>query len=319
MSSQATQTNTSLPTTVTLHEVCPREGLQSQSRVIDTNQKLKFISELAETGLSRIEVTGFFHPVQVPQLADAGEVMKQIAKRNGNGIRYAAHIPNETGFQRAREAGANSVIVCLAASDETARRDADGCNSTQDCMTNKLQRLAAEAKSHGMWVRIFITTAWACPYEGPIPPERIRQICETLIGYGVDEICLVDSLASATPADVDVLLSKVTEVVPKEKLAVHFHDNRGMALSNIRTSLNHGISVIDTAAAGLGGHGRCSYIPRNPVMAATEDVLFMLSGLGIKTGVDIEKVQKAGHNVAHVLGVQPLGRYSLAGPVERIR
>jgi hydroxymethylglutaryl-CoA lyase len=305
-----------LPRKVKIHEVCPREGLQSQSVVLNTDDKLKLVTELSHTGLTRIETTGFFHPVKFPQLADANELMQQVKRREG--VRYSVHIPNRVGFERALKVAADSVIICLAASDETARREDDDCRSTDECMTTKLQWLAKDAKSKDMWVRIFLTNAWGCPYEGPIPPERVLRICQSLLEYGVDEICLADNLAAATPADVDTLLAKVSEVVPVEKLAVHFHDNRGMAIGNVLASLARGVGVVDTSTAGLGGHANCKYSPRNPSMVATEDVLFLIHGLGIDSGIDIEKVRQAGRNVAERLHVPVMGRYSEAGPVERV-
>jgi isopropylmalate/homocitrate/citramalate synthase len=306
-----------LPGAVTLHEVGPREGLQSQSSILATTDKLKFIEALSETGLSRIETTGFFHPVKFPQLADASEVSRLGTRKNG--IRYAVHIPNQEGLRRAQEAGANSVIICLAASDETARREDDDCSSTEDCLTNKLQWLAKDAHGAGMWVRIFVTNCWGCPYEGSIPHERVRKICLTLLKFGVDEICLADNLGAATPRDVDRLLGVLHKSVPVNKLAVHFHDNRGMAIANVLTAIAAGVSIVDTAVAGLGGHANCKYVPRNPVMTPTEDVVFMLNGLGVKTGVDVDKVRAAGLQAAKLLGVTPAGRYCQAGPVERVK
>jgi hydroxymethylglutaryl-CoA lyase len=305
-----------LPERVNLHEVGPREGLQSQGRVIDADVKVRFIEDLSETGVSRIECTGFFHPVKFPQLADADEVMRRV-KRSDN-IRYSSHIPNRTGLERALEAGVDSVIICLAASDETARREDDDCRSTDDCMTNKLQSLVKEARAADLWVRVFLTNAWGCPYEGPVPHDRVREICTALASYEVDEICLADNLAAATPADVDGLLQTLGDVVALERLAVHFHDNRGMAVSNVLVSIARGIQTVDVSAGGLGGHANCAYVPRGPAMVATEDVLFLLNGLGVETGVDLERVRASGQWIAEQLGVPVLGRYTVAGPVERV-
>jgi hydroxymethylglutaryl-CoA lyase len=308
--------NGKLPERVTLHEVAPREGVQSQPRVVGEDVKTKFIEELSAAGLTRIECTGFFHPVKIPQLADADALMASIDRRSE--VRYSAHIPNRTGLERALGAGVDSLIICLAASDETARREDDDCSSTDDCM-NKLESLVRDAREAGAWSRVFLTNAWGCPYEGPIPHDRVRDICARLTGHEVDEICLADNLGAATPGDVHALLDEVTEAVPREQLAVHFHDNRGMGVANVLASLERGIETIDVSAAGLGGHAGCAYVPRNPAMVATEDVLFLLDGLGIETGVDRERVRAAGHWAAEQLGTPVLSRYSLAGPVERVK
>lgn len=309
----------SLPNAVTVHEVGPREGLQSNARVLDTATKHRFVEELARTGLRRIEVTGFFHPVRVPQLADAADLIGALGKdfSKSRGVRLAAHIPNRVGLGRALDAGVDEVIICLSASDETARREADDCASTADCQ-RKVESLLEQSRDAGVWTRVFLTNTWGCPYIGEIEPQRVHSLVGALVAAGADEICLADTLAAATPAHVRRVLDLVRQDTAAEKLALHFHDNRGMALVNALTGLGYGIATIDAAAAGLGGHGMCEYVPTNPVMLATEELLFALDGLGVETGVDIEAVRQAGTSMANSLGVPVPGRYAKAGPVERI-
>jgi hydroxymethylglutaryl-CoA lyase len=244
--------------------------------------------------------------------------MKGITRRKGT--RYLTHIPNQKGLERALQMGIDSVIICLSASDESARREDDDCNSTQDCLTNKLQYLVRDAQAAKVWIRIFLTSSWGCPYTGATPPEKVEQTCKTLLDYGVDEICLADNLAAATPSDVNRLLAKVEKIVPREKLALHFHDNRGMGISNTLAGLAHGVSVIDVAVGGLGANTTtCKYSPMNPVMLPTEDLLFLLNGMGVETGVDLDKASAAGKNIASLLQVRVLSRYGVAGPVEQVR
>jgi hydroxymethylglutaryl-CoA lyase len=308
-----------LPTTVTVHEVGPREGLQSQPRVVDTGTKRAFVEALARTGLRRVEVTGFFHPVKVPQLADASDLIAALGDTLGKdrGVRLAAHIPNRVGLQRALDVGIDEVIICLSASDETARREDDDCESTADCQ-RKVQALLEQSRGAGVWTRVFVTNTWGCPYIGEIEPQRVRRLVGELVDAGADEICLADTLAAATPGHVRRVLDIVREDIPAERLALHFHDNRGMAVANALTGLGYGIAIIDAAVAGIGGHGMCAYVPTNPQMLATEDLLFLLDGLGVDTGIDIEAVRHAGQSIAQALDITVTGRYANAGPVERV-
>jgi hydroxymethylglutaryl-CoA lyase len=239
--------------------------------------------------------------------------MKAVPRQEG--VRYAAHVANRIGLERAQAAGVDSVIICLAASDEVARREDDGCLSTSDCMKIR-QSLSEEARAGGLWVRVFLTYTWGSPYEA-VAPERVQNICEALINADVDEVCLADNLGAATPADVDQVVRSVIEVVPPDRLALHFHDNRGMAVSNVLAGLARGISVIDVSAGGLGAKpSNCRFLPDGAAMVATEDVLFLLHGMGIETGVDIAKVRAAGRHIAERLDTPVLSRYSVAGPID---
>jgi hydroxymethylglutaryl-CoA lyase len=305
----------SVPTSVTVHEVGPREGLQSQSKVLATENKRSFVESLVRSGLRRIEVTGFFHPVRVPQLADAAELVSGLTRDSGT--RFAVHVPNRIGLDRALAVGIDEVIICLSASDETARREDDDCGSTAECQ-RKVESLVDQSREAGVWTRVFLTNTWGCPYVGKIAPDRVRRIVAELSDAGVDEVCLADTLAAATPADVEEVLDLVCADLAPDRLALHFHDNRGMALANTLVGLGHGISTVDSGVAGLGGHGMCNYVPTYPQMLATEDLLFMLAGLGVDTGVDLEAVRAAGHAVGRMLGVPLAGRYANSGPVERI-
>lgn len=299
-----------------MHEVGPREGLQSHSRIVGVGDKVDFITELSDAGLSRIETTGFFNPQKVPQLADADEVMKTVPRPEG--VRYAAHVGNGIGLERALAANVDSVVVCLPASDEVARREDDDCQSASDCMKAR-GSVIREALSQGLWVRIFVTYAWGSPYEA-VAPQRISRICEELMNTDIAEVCLADNLGVATPADVDRVLQAVSEVAPPDRLALHFHDNRGMAVSNVLTGLARGVSVIDVSAGGLGGKpANCKYVPYGAAMVATEDVLFLLNRMGIETGVDLEKARAAGGGIAERLETPVLSRYSAAEPIAWMR
>jgi hydroxymethylglutaryl-CoA lyase len=313
MADQAKSPSRGYPTQVTVYEVGPREGLQAVStRVVPVDRKARLVDELAAAGLREIETTGFFLPRAFPQLADAGKLMASLKRHPG--VRYTAHVPNVAGYERARAAGCDAIVLCLAATDEFANHDQNDCNSTKDCL-DRAVGILDRARKDKVWVRIFLTNAWVCPYSGPVDPERVHRLVAEVIGRGADEVCLADNVGSATPRHVDRLLERVVKDTPVARLALHFHDNRGTALANATTGLRNGVVKIDAGLGGLGARAGCRYIPTHPAMLATEDLVFMLDGMGIQTGVNLEALRTSALALRSELGVTLPGRYVNSGPL----
>ncbi|MEX1056359.1 MAG: hydroxymethylglutaryl-CoA lyase [Natronospirillum sp.] len=275
-----------LPKKVTLVEMGPRDGLQNEPHPLAVIDKVRLIERLAETGLTRIESGSFVSPSWVPQMADSSEVLQQINRKDG--VIYSALTPNLKGFQGAVDAGANQVAVFAAASETFSKKN---INCTIDESLERFQPVLAAARERGIAVRGYVSTVVGCPYEGRVPPEAVARVSEALYQMGCFEISLGDTLGVGTPMSVKSMLMAVQAVVPKEALAVHFHDTYGQAIANIYSALEEGISVIDSSVAGLGG---CPYAPGAAGNVATEDVLYLLQGLGIRTDVDLKAMVKVG-------------------------
>lgn len=284
------------PKRVKIVEVSPRDGLQNEKEIIPTTIKIEFINRLSETGLSVIEATSFVSPKWVPQLADAAEVYAKINKKPN--IQYPVLIPNMKGFDAALMAGVNEIAVFTTPSEEFSR------HNTNTSVAESLQRIEEviyAAKEMGIPIRAYLSCVLGCPYEGEIPPEKVAKLAEMLFKMGCYEISLGDTIGVGTPLQTKELLKVVNKYVPVENLAVHFHDTYGQALANIYVALEQGISVIDSSVAGLGG---CPYAKGATGNVATEDVVYMLNGMKIITGIELEKLLAVGQFISQQLGHQ---------------
>lgn len=285
----------SLPKKVKIVEVGARDGLQNEKDIVPTDDKIKFINLLTASGLQEIEATSFVSPKWVPQLADAAQVYANIEKKKG--VKYPVLVPNLKGLERAMDSGVKDIAVFTAASENFNKKN---INMSVGESLAEIALLVAEAREHGMGVRGYVSTAFVCPYEGKIAPEKAADVIESLLKMGVDEVSIGDTIGAAVPEDVERLLSLLEAHghAPVQKLAVHFHDTRGTALANILKSLEMGIAVVDSSTGGLGG---CPYAPGASGNVATEAVLDLLHGKGIETGVSPEKIAEASRFIRSVL------------------
>jgi hydroxymethylglutaryl-CoA lyase len=279
-----------LPKRVKIVEVGPRDGLQNEKAHISTTAKIRYIDLLSESGLAVIEATSFVSPKAIPQLADAEEVFRSIRKRDG--VTYLVLVPNERGLDRALAAGARAVAVFTAASETFTKRN---INMTIEESLSVFRGVVRRAREHGLWVRGYISTCFGCPYEGKVAVESVVRVAEELASMGADEISIGDTIGVATPNQVVDLSAALEAHLPVERLAMHFHDTRGTALANIVAALQMQIATFDSSSGGLGG---CPYAPGASGNVATEDVLYLLHGMGIETGVDLDKVRSASRTLA---------------------
>ncbi|HEX6593364.1 MAG TPA: hydroxymethylglutaryl-CoA lyase [Bacillota bacterium] len=273
------------PKHVQIKEVGPRDGLQNEKKWVPTADKVNWINMLSESGLKEIEYSSFVHPKWMPALSDAHEVGKKI-KRNPN-VRYSALVPNMKGLELALEAGIDGASVFMSASEE---HNKSNINKTIDETFPVLQEVIHEAKRAGKHVTGYVSTVFDCPYEGRITPEQVIHVCDQLLEFGVDDLSLGDTIGTAVPSQVNELLDEVLKRFPKEKIIMHYHDTRGMAIANIMASMEYGLTRFDSSIGGLGG---CPYAPGAAGNVATNDVLYLLHGMGIQTGVDEKKLQEA--------------------------
>jgi len=282
-----------LPTDVKIVEVGPRDGLQNEKQPIDAATRIMLIEQLVEAGLSYIEAGSFVNPKWVPQMAGSDEVFKNIARKPN--VTYAALTPNLKGYARAAEVGATEVAIFGAASEAFSQKN---INCSIEESLERFQVVMDAARKDGIAVRGYVSCVLGCPYEGEIAVEKVRDVAKQLLDMGCYEISLGDTVGVGTPGKVSQLIDVVSSVVPTEKLAVHFHDTYGQALANIYSALQSGVRVIDSSVAGLGG---CPYAKGAAGNVATEDVIYMLNGLGIKSGVNLEKLIVAGNTISEKL------------------
>jgi isopropylmalate/homocitrate/citramalate synthase len=283
-----------LPDRVTIVEVGPRDGLQNEATPVAVETKIALVDRLAEAGLPVVEAGAFVSPKWVPQMADSAAVLRGIRPRTG--VRYPVLVPNAKGLAAAREAGAREVAVFAAASDTFSRRN---INATVDESLARLTPVVAEAREAGLRVRGYVSCVLGCPYEGAVDPIRVADVAKALYEAGCFEISLGDTIGVGTPRAAQRMVETVAHDVPIGRLAAHFHDTYGQALANILAVLQQGIATVDTAVAGLGG---CPYARGASGNLATEDVVYMLSGMGIATGVDLEAVGETGRWISDHLG-----------------
>ncbi|RLN28099.1 hydroxymethylglutaryl-CoA lyase, mitochondrial-like [Panicum miliaceum] len=292
-----------LPSYVKIVEVGPRDGLQNEKGNVPTSVKIQLIHKLVAAGLSVVEATSFVSPKWVPQLADAKEVLKAIQQMPN--VRYPVLTPNLRGFEAAVAAGAKEIAVFASASESFSKSN---INCTIEESLARYRDVTAAAKKHGLLIRGYVSCVIGCPVEGAIDPSKVAYVAKELYNMGCSEISLGDTIGVGTPGSVVAMLEAVMSFVPVEKIAVHFHDTYGQALANILVSLQMGISIVDSSVSGLGG---CPYAKGATGNVATEDVVYMLHGLGIDTNVDLNKLMEAGDYISKHLG-RPLGSKTAA-------
>ncbi|KQQ63848.1 hydroxymethylglutaryl-CoA lyase [Pseudomonas sp. Leaf129] len=293
-----------LPEQVRIVEVGPRDGLQNEQGQVRAEDKVALVDALVAAGLKHVEVGSFVSPRWVPQMADSAAVFAAIARAPG--VTYAALTPNLQGFEAAIAAGASEVAVFAAASESFSQRNIN-CSIAQSLQ--RFEPVLAAAVAHGIKVRGYVSCVLGCPYEGDIAPERVRDVGDAMLQMGCYELSLGDTLGIGTPGAARRLIDTVAQRVPRGQLAGHFHDTYGQAVANIYACLLEGVQVFDSSVAGLGG---CPYAPGASGNVATEDVLYLLHGLGISTGVDLDRVVQAGQAIMLALGRQSASRVARA-------
>jgi hydroxymethylglutaryl-CoA lyase len=294
-----------LPDAVSIYEVGPRDGLQNEAVTIGTVRKLRLIEALVEAGLTRIEITSFVSAHWIPQLADADRLADLLTPRDN--VRFSALCPNVRGLARARVADVHEIAVFLSASETHNRRN---INKSIDQAIGVFRELIPQALGYGMRVRSYVSTAWGCPYEGAIEPAQVLRLSRELIELGCYEVSLGDTIGVGTPLQTKRLLKLLLAELPVSKLAMHMHDTRGQALSNVLVGMELGIRTFDAAIGGLGG---CPYAPGASGNLATEDLVYMLHNMGVNTGVNPEKLWEAGRVAEAVVRRELPGRVHRAG------
>ncbi len=282
------------PAEVRIVEVGPRDGLQNEQVDIGTANKIELIDRLSRTGLRSIEATAFVSPKWVPQMADAAEVLAGITRAPG--ISYPVLVPNEQGYERARAAGAAEVAVFTAASEAFNLKNT---NATVAQSLERFRPVLERANADGVRVRGYVSTVLGCPYQGEVPLAEVVRVARDLHAMGCYEVSLGDTIGIGTPSKARAMLRAVAAEVPMDALAIHFHDTYGQALANVLACLEEGVSVLDSAVSGAGG---CPYAKGASGNVASEDVVYMLHGLGIRTGIDLPLLAQTGHWLAGLLG-----------------
>jgi hydroxymethylglutaryl-CoA lyase len=295
-----------LPRRVTVVEVGPRDGLQNEAAALGVEDKVAFCQGLLSAGFAVVEVGAFVSPKWVPQMAGSDEVLRRLQRPPGT--RLPVLVPNRQGYQAARAAGAREIAVFTAASETFNRKNT---NAGIDESFQRFAEFVPEARAEGLWVRGYVSTCFGCPYEGAVDPARVVDVARRLVAGGCHEVSIGDTIGVGVPTQVTDVLGRLKAVLPLETLAVHFHDTRGTALANVLAALHEGVSVVDSSAGGLGG---CPYAPGASGNLATEDLLYMLQGMGIETGVDLPRVVAASRALAPRLGRALPSRYLQACP-----
>jgi hydroxymethylglutaryl-CoA lyase len=294
---------------VTIVEVGPRDGLQNEQVAISTADKIAFVNMLSAANLPVIEVAAFVSPKWVPQMADAGDVFAGIERKPG--IRYTALVPNLAGLDRAVAAGVAEIAIFAAASETFSRRN---INQGIDESFANYQAVCDRAIGSGLRVRGYLSTAFGCPFEGDVPTATVARLTERLLDMGIFEVAISDTIGIAHPGQVPRVLAPVLERVAADRIALHFHDTRGTALANVMAALPLGIRTFDASAGGLGG---CPYAPGAAGNLATEDLVYMLNGLDVDTGVSIEKLSEASAFIGRRLDHRLPSRYAQAIAAKR--
>jgi hydroxymethylglutaryl-CoA lyase len=289
---------------VTVVEVGPRDGLQNEHVNLLTQDKIEFVNKLSDTGLSVIEVSAFVHPGRVPQMWDASAVFAGITRRPG--VRYTALVPNLLGLERAVDAGVTEIAIFTASTETFNRRN---INQSIDESLAAYFLVCERARAAGLRVRGYLSTAFGCPYEGDVEPEVVANLTARILELGVFEVSVSDTIGVAHPGQVRIVLETLLARVPAHHIALHFHDTRGTALANVLAALPFGIRTFDASAGGLGG---CPFAPGASGNLATDDLIYMLDGLGIETGVSLEKLSEASAFIAEHLDHRLPSRYAQA-------
>ena len=289
------------PARVRVVEVGPRDGLQNEAAALGVEDKVAFSQALIDAGLPVVEPGAFVSPRWVPQMAGSDEVLRRL--RRPDGVRLPVLVPNRKGYEAARAAGARDIAIFTAASETFNRKN---INASIDESFARFQEFVPDALREGMWVRGYISTCFGCPYEGAVDPARVVEVARRLADIGSHEVSIGDTIGVGVPTQVTDVMGRLKEAMPQTALAVHFHDTRGTALANVLAALQEGIEVVDSSAGGLGG---CPYAPGASGNLATEDLLYMLHGMGIATGVDLGRVAAASRALAPRLGHALPSRY----------
>jgi hydroxymethylglutaryl-CoA lyase len=290
-----------LPPEVTIYEVGPRDGLQNEARNVPTVDKIRFIDALVAAGIRAIEITSFVSPKWIPQLADAAEVARGVQRPAG--VRMSALVPNRRGLDTALAAGMKEIAVFLSASETHNKKN---INKTIGETFDAFKEVIPPALAANVPVRAYVSTVYGCPYEGEIDPDKAVELTTRLRDLGVYEISLGDTIGVANPAQVEDVLGRVLAKHPAKSVAVHFHDTQGTALANCLVALQMGVTTIDAAAGGLGG---CPYAPGASGNLATEDVVAMLHAMGVKTGIDLDKLTEASRTASTFVGHELPSKY----------
>jgi len=290
-----------LPPRVTVVEVGPRDGLQNEAAQVPVDDRVAFCQALLGAGLTVVEVGAFVSPKWVPQMAGSDEVLRRVVRPEG--ARTPVLVPNRKGFEAARAAGARDVAVFTAASETFNLKNT---NASIDESFRRFAEFVPEARAEGMWVRGYVSTCFGCPYEGAVLPAKVLDVARRLVDAGAHEVSIGDTIGVGVPTQVHEVMGRLREAIPASALAVHFHDTRGTALANVLAALEEGIAIVDSSAGGLGG---CPYAPGASGNLATEDLLYMLHGMGIQTGVDLALVVAASRTLAPRLGRSLPSRY----------
>ena len=283
-----------LPPRVRIVEVGPRDGLQNEHARVGTADKIAFVDRLSAAGHAVIEVSAFVSPKWVPQMADAGEVFGGITRKSG--VRYTALVPNLTGLARARDAGVDEIAIFAAASETFSKRN---INQSIGESLDTYKAVCDHARASSIPIRGYVSTAFGCPFEGDVPPAKVADVSARLVDLGVYEVAISDTIGIAHPGQIPAVLDAVTGRVPLARVALHLHDTRGTALVNVLAGMQAGVTTFDASAGGLGG---CPYAPGAAGNLATEDLLYMLDGLGIETGVRLGEVMQASRAIEPLLG-----------------
>lgn len=290
-----------LPSEVSIVEVGPRDGLQNESTIVATADKARLIHALADAGLKRIELGSFVSPKWIPQMADSKELISSLKLPAGH--RSSALVPNDKGYESALESGLKEIALFMSATESHNKKN---INKSTDEALATLAQLAKRASADKLKIRCYLSVVFVCPYEGTTDPRKVEELVKKLVDIGIDELSLGDTIGGATPKDVWSILERVNHSVPKEKIALHFHDTRGTALANVLAGLQAGISIYDSSIGGMGG---CPYAPGAAGNLASEDLVNMLNGMGIKTGINLDKLVDAGELAQTLVQHQLPGRY----------
>jgi hydroxymethylglutaryl-CoA lyase len=298
-----------MPSKVRIVEVGPRDGLQNEKQEVPTKVKLELIDRLAQAGLRAVEATAFVSPKWIPQMADHTEVLEGIRRKPG--VSYPVLTPNLKGFEAARAAGATEVAIFGAASESFSMKNIN-CSNAESL--ERFRPVADAARATGVRVRGYVSCVLGCPYEGEIAPDKVAEVTRALYDLGCYEVSLGDTIGTGTPGKTQAMIEACARLVPLDKLAGHYHDTYGQALANIYASLEMGVATFDSSVAGLGG---CPYAKGASGNVATEDVLYMLHGLGIETGVDLDQTVATGQWICGVIGKEPVSKAARALAAKR--
>jgi hydroxymethylglutaryl-CoA lyase len=298
----------SLPDRVSIYEVSPRDGLQNERTSAPLSDKVRLIEALSAAGLTRIEITSFVSPLWIPQLADADELAAEIEEHHRHpGVTYSALVPNAKGLERAQRAKLEEIAVFLSSSETHNRKN---INKTIAATMAEFEETIGPALAAGLRVRAYVSTVWGCPYEGEVDPKKSLAITRKLVDMGCYQVSISDTIGSGTPRQTEKILEMMLAEIPSEKIAMHMHDTRGTALANVLVGLEMGIRTFDASIGGMGG---CPYAPGAAGNVATEDLVYMLHGMGVSTGTDLELLVEAGRAAESIVGRKLPGKVHQSG------